>query len=157
MQVMASIFQISLSNGGVPKLAYHRAEITENGIFGDRQNDLRHHGGTDRALCLYSLECIKTLQSEGHPIFPGSTGENLTITGLDWHRLEPGVKLAVGASVRIEIASYTPPCRKIAASFTNGDVSRISQKSHPGHSRLYARVLTTGRVRIGDTVAIAPE
>ena len=37
------------------------------------------HGGPERALCLFSLERILELQAEGHPIFPGAAGENITI------------------------------------------------------------------------------
>ncbi|MFN2109684.1 MAG: MOSC domain-containing protein, partial [Anaerolineae bacterium] len=79
----AMIFQINISHGGVPKLAVRSAEVTELGLVGDTHNNTKVHGGPTRALCLYSLERILALQAEGHPIFAGSTGENLTLAGLD--------------------------------------------------------------------------
>ena len=50
-------------------------------------------GGPLAALCLYSLEVIQALQAEGHSIFPGSVGENITLSHLDWSRVTPGVRL----------------------------------------------------------------
>jgi hypothetical protein len=38
-----------------------------------------------------SLELIDQLRLEGHPIVPRSVGENVTISGLDWHSIRPGV------------------------------------------------------------------
>jgi MOSC domain-containing protein YiiM len=148
------IFQINLSKGGVPKLPAHEAQVTTLGLQGDHQNDREHHGGPDRALCLYSLERILALQAEGHPIYSGSTGENLTLSGLDWAQLAPGAHLSLGDEVAIEITSYTSPCPKLKSSFAGGDFRRMSQEQHPGWARLYARVLSPGAIRIGDAVVV---
>jgi MOSC domain-containing protein YiiM len=148
------IFQLSRSGGGVPKLAVREAALGPEGLEGDRQRDRRYHGGPERALCLFALERIIELQGEGHPIFPGSVGENVTTFGLDWSRLRPGARLALGDEVVVEISSYTVPCKVIAASFAGGEFKRISQKIHPGDSRLYARVLRTGRLSIGQAITV---
>jgi MOSC domain-containing protein YiiM len=148
------IFQLNVSDGGVPKLAVREAALTPGGLEGDRQRDLRFHGGPERALCLFALERILELQAEGHPIFPGSVGENVTVAGLDWSQLAPGARLALGDEALVEITSYTSPCKHIAASFREGDFQRISQKLRPGHSRLYARVLRPGRVGVGQGVRV---
>lgn len=147
------VHSINVSPGGVPKRAISEAWIDVLGVGDDRQGNQRIHGGPDRAVSLYSLELINALRDEGHPIDVGSTGENLTVSGLDWLRLGPGVRLRVGGS-EIEIADYTHPCETIAASFTRGQFKRISQKLYPGWSRLYARVLMPGHVAIGDTVEV---
>jgi MOSC domain-containing protein YiiM len=73
---------------------------------------------------------------------------------LDWAQLTPGDRLRIGDAVVLEIASYTAPCKQNAQWFTGGDFSRISQKKHPGWSRLYARVLSEGIVRPGDAVTL---
>ena len=151
------IFQLNVSNGGVPKLAVREAVLTSVGLEGDRQRDLRYHGGPQRALCLFALERVLELQAEGHPIFPGSVGENLTVVGLDWSGLRPGARLALGEEAVVEITSYTAPCKNIAASFREGEVKRISQKVHPGDSRLYARVLRPGRLAVGQSVKLLNE
>jgi MOSC domain-containing protein YiiM len=120
LEVEGRIFQLNISDGGVPKLAVREALLTAEGLEGDRQRDLRYHGGPERALCLFALEQVLELQAEGHPIFPGSTGENLTVVGLEWARLTPGARLALGAEAVVEITSYTAPCKNIAASFEGG-------------------------------------
>jgi MOSC domain-containing protein YiiM len=62
-------------------------------LDGDKQRNLQHHGGPDRAIVLFSLEVVRALQEEGHPIATGTTGENLTVSGLDWPSLVPGTEL----------------------------------------------------------------
>lgn len=149
----ARIVQINVNPaGGAPKYRVERAEITMNGVVGDKQRDRRHHGGPTRAVSLYALERIQALQAEGHPIAPGSTGENLTIAGLDWDTLQVGDCLRIGDRVVIAITGYAAPCNTIAESFRDGDFKRIAQKLAPGWSRLYARVLSEGVVCEGDAV-----
>ncbi len=150
----ASIFQLNCSTGGVPKLPVREAVLTPLGLACDKQAHPRFHGGAQRALCLYALERIRELQLEGHPITPGSAGENVTIENLDWSSLKPGSCLALGDEVLIRITGYTVPCRQIAASFIDGAFNRIAQDKHPGDARLYARVLQTGRLRTGDSVRL---
>lgn len=148
------IFQINISSGGVPKRPLERAEITAAGVVGDRQRDLKHHGGPDRAVCLYAVERIRDLQAEGHPVEPGALGENLTLEGIDWQKVVPGVVLRLGVAVVVEVVSYTAPCGTIRACFADGDPQRISQDRHPGWSRVYARVLAEGELAVGDEVSI---
>lgn len=148
------VHQISVSDGGVPKKPVLAARVTEQGVEGDRQRNLKLHGGADRAVCLFSLELIERLQDEGHPIEPGFSGENLTLAGVEWEQMQPGVRLAVGPGLRLEVTSYTVPCRHNACWFREGAYERISQVQHPGWSRVYAKVLREGVVRPGDEVRI---
>lgn len=146
---------INVSDGGVPKRPRSSAWVGANGVEGDRQRDLRFHGGPNRAVALYSLELMQALQKEGHPIAPGTIGENLTLDGIDWSLMVPGARLRIG-EVELELTAYAPPCRKITASFSDQDSTRVSQKLHKGWSRLYAKVLHEGRIATGDSVSIAP-
>ena len=146
--------QINVSSGGVPKRPVLAAVITKTGVEGDRQQNLKVHGGPDRAVCLYSQELIERLQDEGHSIEAGSSGENLTLAGLEWEKLKPGDLLEVGPEVKLEVTSYTSPCEKNAQWFRDRDFKRVSQKINPGWSRLYAKVLREGVVRPGDEVVI---
>jgi MOSC domain-containing protein YiiM len=148
------IFQLNTSPGGVPKLPIREADVTELGISGDDHKFPDIHGGPERAVCLFSLERILELQSEGHPIFPGAVGENITVSGIDWNEVTPGKQLSLGDEVLVEITSYTSPCNSIPESFVDGEYQRISQKLHPGYSRVYARVLRPGRIVIGQPVQL---
>src|SRR5215467_15701732 len=93
------LHQINVSDGGVPKKPVLEARITKTGLEGDRQQHRKVHGGSDRAVCLFSLDLIERLQDEGHSIDAGSSGENLTLVGLDWETLEPGTQLKIGPEV----------------------------------------------------------
>jgi MOSC domain-containing protein YiiM len=136
------------------KLSVPSARVTELGLEGDLHRDLENHGGPERALCIFALEQIRILQAEGHDVSPGAIGENLTVEGLDWERVGPGSHLELGAGVLIEVTRYTFPCFNIKKNFADGDVSRVSQKRHPGSSRVYARVLQGGTVNQGDPVRL---
>jgi MOSC domain-containing protein YiiM len=148
------IYQINTSHGGVPKTPVPGGEVTTLGIRGDYHNDTRHHGGTEAALCLFSLEQIFKLQAEGHPIYPGAVGENITLEGVDLALLVPGTRLTLGDEVLIEITKYTTPCEKNAGFFKDGDFTRMSQRRFPGESRVYARVQRPGTIRQGQRVAL---
>ena len=151
--VLASI---NISTGGVPKGRVAGAKVSRLGILNDAQNDTKHHGGPERAVCVYSLERIRALQAEGHPIDVGTVGENVTVEGVDWDLVVPGARLRLGQAVLLEVASFTTPCKTIRESFIDGEFVRISQKLHPGWSRVYARVLSEGEIRAGDSVEVTP-
>ena len=149
---MGRILQLAISRGGVPKLPVMEAEVGELGIAGDAQNNTRDHGGPERALCLFAAERIEALRAEGHPIAPGTAGENITTEVIDWDRVTAGTRLRLGAGVLIEVTRDTTPCKTIAGSFVDGEFARISEKLHPGWSRAYARVIAGGIVRPGDSI-----
>ncbi len=64
------VFQINISDGGVPKLPVQSVEVTADGLAGDRQRNLKYHGGPDRAVCLYSLDRLLALQDGWTPRLP---------------------------------------------------------------------------------------
>jgi MOSC domain-containing protein YiiM len=154
---VGTIVSINTSGGGVPKRRVTGAKVSRLGLEKDDHNDKKHHGGPDRAVCVYALEKIHELQREGHPIDVGSVGENVTVEGVDWELVVPGVLLKLGDQVLLEVASFTAPCETISGSFIDGHFVRISQKLHPGWSRVCARVVTPGEIHFGDTIeVIAP-
>ena len=153
----ARIVQISVSRGGVPKTAVPAARVTANGLEGDAQRNRELHGGPERAICLYSIEAIERLRAEGHPITPGSIGENVTVQGLDWSAVAPGDHVLLGDQVVLQVTRYTSPCVNIMGAFKDGEFARVSQKRRPGWSRVYARVLVEGTIRRDDPVRLLDE
>jgi MOSC domain-containing protein YiiM len=154
--LIGTVAAINVSGGGVPKSRIDGAKVSRLGLVGDAQDDKKHHGGPERAVCVYSLDRIVALQAEGHPIDAGTAGENVTIEGIDWNAVIPGVRLRVGDDVLLEVTSYTVPCKTIKRSFVDGKFVRISQKLHPGWIRVYARVLSEGEIHSGDTFQVIP-
>ncbi|MDQ6768476.1 MAG: MOSC domain-containing protein [Gemmatimonadota bacterium] len=102
------------------------------------------------------MERINELQNEGHPVGAGTTGENVTVEGVNWDLVVPGARIKLGDQVVLEVASFASPCKTIRESFIDGEFVRISQKLHPGWSRVYARVLVEGEIRFGDHVEVIP-
>ena len=146
------IVQINVSPGGVPKRPVPRARVLRSGVEGDAHRHSELHGGPERALCLYSVEQIEALQGEGHPIEPGALGENLTVAGLDWPAVQPEDFFRLGEDVLVQITRFTSPCLTVRGAFLDGAYSRVSEKQHPGWSRVYARVLVPGEIVTGDPV-----
>jgi MOSC domain-containing protein YiiM len=151
-----TVESINTSRGGVPKTPVLEAQVTGEGIVGDVQRDLRYHGGPQRAVSIYSLDLIAALQREGHPITVGSAGENLTVSGVDWSQVVPGRDIQVGEVV-LSVTGYASPCENIRRSFKDGDFTRISQKVHPGWSRVYCRVVVPGTIRPRDPVRVTSQ
>ena len=150
---MPIVYSINVNSaGGVPKYPVEKILLGKNNVQGDKQNDLQYHGGPSRAVCLFSLERILSLQKEGHPIQPGTTGENLTIQGLDWNLMKVGAKFQIG-EVEIELTGPAPPCKTISESFNGEGFVRISEKKYPGWSRWYASVSKEGMVTINDIIS----
>ena len=55
------VHQINVSDGGIPKQPVLEAKVAQDGVEGDRQQNLKVHGGPDRAVCLFSVELIQPL------------------------------------------------------------------------------------------------
>ena len=141
---MGKVLGIFISDGGVPKLSINSVHVTKFGLVGDNQADKKHHGGLMKAVCVLENELLLRLQSEGHPIQPGTTGENLLLEGFN---LTIGSLFRVG-NVELEVVSAATPCKTISESFTNGNFNRISHKKHPGETRWYCKVIQTGKISI---------
>ena len=148
------VTQISSSKGGVPKLAMPDARIGFGGIVGDGHRHRNHHGRPWQALCIYSDEVIEMLQGEGHPMGRGSAGENITVSGLAWEQVRPGVELRIGTALTL-VQAYAEPCASNAQWFIGGEFMRM-HKSRGAVSRVYATVLEPGDVTTGDAIILEP-
>lgn len=149
------VAQVNTSAGGVPKRAVDRLAVTTHGVAGDRQAERKHHGRPFQALCLWSLEVIEELADLGHPIRPGSAGENVTVQGLDWTALRPGTQLRIG-TVLAEVSFAAIPCVKIGPCFSDGDFRHLAPERNPGWVRWYAWVREPGEISTGDAVVVRP-
>lgn len=150
--VIAGLF---LSDGGVPKTAVDSVEIGYRGVVGDRQATRQHHGRPWQALCLWSADVVSSLAAAGHPVLPGSAGENVSIRGVEWSTMRPGARLSMG-TVQATLTAYAIPCHKNARWFSDGDYDRMSHERGDG-SRLYARVDQPGTVSVGDRLHLTTQ
>jgi MOSC domain-containing protein YiiM len=157
--VPASIVQINISRGGVPKLLVTEALLTPLGIDGDLHAHPEIHGGPNKALLLITSEGIEELKDLGFPLFYGALGENLTTLGLDRRSLRIGQRYHIGQTV-IELTRIRTPCQTIAVygdaigqAVYDQDV-KAGDPSSPrwGLSGFYASVVQPGSIFTGDPV-----
>jgi len=151
---MATIVSINVSElGGVPKLPIKTAVVRVEGVEGDlnRFRMERKNGDPGRAVSIFSMERILQLQEEGHPIDIGTAGENFTIEGIDWPKMEVGMMIRFGSTL-IRLSEPCAPCSKIGGSFMENEFSRIDQNKRRGWSRWSASVIEEGAVSVGDAV-----
>ncbi len=151
------VVQVSISAGGVPKLPVAEVRVNRLGLEGDGHNDTDGHGGPMRAVSLLAVEAIRRVAADGNPIAPGTAGENLTTQGIELGALPYGSRLAIGPELVLELTSAVSPCRTIAGNFSDGRFARLSAKLHPLDTRVYARVVRQGTVRLGDVVTVLPD
>ncbi len=151
------ILQVNVSPGGVPKLPVERAWVDRYGLDGDGHSEPTVHGGPHRAVALFAIEAIRRVAAEGHPIAPGSCGENLTTEGVEWSTLPVGTRFRVGERLVLELSAPDNPCSTIRGSFSDERFARISILTNPADSRMYARVVEAGEVRPGDPIELLPE
>ena len=149
----AKVTGLHISSGGVPKVPVNTLSVTLDGCQGDDQDDKKHHGGKNKAICLFQQEILESLSSNGHPISPGSTGENILIEGIDIGSIEVGTCLKIG-EIEILVTQDAPPCKTIRNSFINGEFNKISHRKNPNFTRWYASVSVTGTITIGDLVEL---
>jgi MOSC domain-containing protein YiiM len=144
-----TLTQLNVSPGGMPKLAIASARVTFDGVPGDWQRDRRHHGGPDRAVCLFSEELYDWLRSEhGVDLQNGSVGENFTTRGIDYATLAVGDRVRVGNECTIEITAVRIPC---------GQLTKWHKNLHQlvnGRSGWVAKVVVEGVVKPGDAIEV---
>jgi MOSC domain-containing protein YiiM len=149
-----TVRQLNTSGGGVPKVPVPRVDVDHGGVLGDVQATRRHHGRPWQALCIWSAEVVDAFAAGGHPIAYGSAGENITVSGVDWARVRPGVSLRIG-SVGCEAVAFALPCAQNARWFQGGDFNLMHHRHGPV-SRVYALVTAPGVISTADDVVVMP-
>lgn len=155
-----TVVQVSVSTGGIPKLAVPSARLAEGGIEGDAWR-YPFHGGRRKAILLITAEGIEELASHGFPLFPGALGENLTTRGLDRRELRLGQRWRVGEA-EIELTQIRTPCATldVYGSGLQGEMfdARVQagdwRSPRWGLSGFYASTAQRGTIRAGDAISL---
>lgn len=160
----ASVVQVSVSNGGVPKYPIASGQVTPNGITGDRQAHPEIHGGPRQAVLLITTEGLDELKREGYPLYPGALGENITTQGLDRKMVRLGQRYRIG-EVLIEITKMRQPCSQLspygdgiqAAVFDSSIKAGNTESPRWGLAGFYAKVIRPGTIHPGDSISLLEE
>ena len=156
-----SVVQVSISRGGVPKLAIAEGEIGPRGIVGDGWAHPQIHGGPRQSVLLISSEAISELTELGYPLYPGALGENITTAGLDRKQWRAGQRWRVGTAI-IELTKVRAPCETLSvygAGIQKAVYDPQVKAGDPSSPKwalggFYASVIQPGLVRPGDLVSL---
>ncbi|GHO81364.1 molybdenum cofactor biosynthesis protein [Ktedonobacter sp. SOSP1-85] len=130
-----------------------RVRVRKENLEGDRQTDLKNHGGFDKAVYAYSADNYPYWQRElNRDELPwGSFGENLTLTGLNEHEVHIGDIFRIG-NATFQITQPRTPCYKLEARLQQERFIKPFQDS--GLVGFYLAVLEEGDVAAGDPIEL---
>ncbi|MFC4736621.1 MOSC domain-containing protein [Bacillus daqingensis] len=115
---------------------------------GDGQADLRHHGGEDKAVCVYpAVHYSWWEQKLQRKLPPAAFGENITVSELTESTAHIGDVYQIGGAI-VQLSQPRQPCFKLALRY--GDTSFPVKVRETGWSGWYFRVLKEGMVKKGD-------
>src|SRR5262245_1751322 len=156
-------------NVGIPKVIKRENNEILTGIFkspvqgpvvvralnldGDRQADLKVHGGIYKAVYAYPAEHYPFWGSIYPELeFPwGMFGENLTTVGMMESSTHIGDQFRVGTAV-FQVTQPRMPCFKLAAKFDDDEI--IDTFILSGRSGVYFSVVKEGELQAGDNLEL---
>jgi MOSC domain-containing protein YiiM len=110
-----------------------------------------------RQVHLVHAELLEELQSQGHPVVPGSIGENLTTSGIDLLALPQGAKLHIGADAIVVITGLRNPCAQLdnfSAGLTGAVLDRTTDGQLVRKAGVMGVVASSGDVVPGDPITV---
>ena len=154
-------------NVGLPREVLWRGKPVTTGIFkepvagrvplrrlnldGDRQADLRVHGGPDKAVYAYPSEFYE-LWSRERPeldLGPGTFGENLTTEGLPDSEVSVGDRFQIGTA-ELVVTQPRLPCFKLGLRMGRDEF--VTEFLERGLLGFYLAVAREGEVAAGDAI-----
>jgi MOSC domain-containing protein YiiM len=163
------MMQIVSVNVGTPRVVQRGDNQILTGIFkspvqgpvmvrtlnldGDKQADLKVHGGVYKAVYAYPAEHYPFWGS----IYPelelpwGMFGENLTTVGMMESSMYIGDQFRVGTAI-LQVAQPRMPCYKLAAKFDDDEIIETFISS--GRSGVYFSVVKEGQLQTGDNMEL---
>lgn len=145
----------NVSSGIVKRAVNDRVWLAADGLQGDGQADLRHHGGPEKALHHYPREhygpWAQWSQRADLLAHPGAFGENISTTGIDESSVCIGDVFRLGEAT-VQLSQGRQPCWKLDARF--GEKGMARQMQTMGRTGWYYRVLNPGGVQAGDALEL---
>jgi molybdopterin adenylyltransferase len=113
------------------------------GIEGDRKG-----GNPKRNLNIMTFETLEGLREEGFSTLSGQMGEQIIIQGIDVGKLSEGERLQIGDQALVEVVSHRTGCERFEG------IQGKSPKLAAGRMGVMAKVVTGGRIAVGDIVKV---
>jgi len=126
--------------------------LGKTNLAGDKQADLRFHGGVDKAVNGYPSEhyadWIEQLQLA---LAHGAFGENFTTAGLTEANVCIGDVYRLGDAI-VQVSQPRQPCAKLARRWRTKDLA--ARVIEAGKTGWYLRVLQEGKVEAGMSIEL---
>lgn len=163
---MANEYQLLSLNIGLPKEVTYGGKVIHTGINkkqvkepvylsfvkfnGDGQADLVHHGGVDKAVCVYTGDHYPYWEKElNQDLVYGAFGENITVSGMSEEDVYIGDTFELGQAI-VQVTQPRQPCFKLAKKYNIPKLPLYFQET--GYTGFYFRVLKEGWVSSVDTL-----
>ncbi|HXX57432.1 MAG TPA: MOSC domain-containing protein [Thermodesulfovibrionales bacterium] len=126
--------------------------LGELGFEGDGVGDLKHHGGPDKAVCVYSADHYPYWENVFGTRLPSAPfGENLPVSGLREDEVRIGDVFKLGTAV-VQVSQPRQPCGTLAIRYGRADIIPLVLDS--GRTGFYLRVLEEGVVERSSPFAL---
>ncbi len=165
---MTKAYEVLSLNIGLPKEVIYDGKLIQTGINkkqvkepvflsflkfnGDGQADLVHHGGVDKAVCVYSGDHYPYWEKElNQELVYGAFGENITARGMREEDVCIGDTFQFGEAT-VQITQPRQPCFKLAKKYNIPKLPLYFQDT--GYTGFYFRVLKEGWISPIDTLKL---
>jgi MOSC domain-containing protein YiiM len=126
--------------------------LSYEGLLEDDQADRRNHGGSDKALCVYSNDHRDFWTEQLGDFTDGAFGENLTIEGASEDDVYVGDIYKIGEEVLVQVSQPRQACWKLARRWKIKDLSKQVEVS--AKTGFYFRVLKPGFIEAGQKLEL---
>jgi MOSC domain-containing protein YiiM len=129
-----------------------RVHVGRTNVEGDRQADLRVHGGPDKAVYAYDVSAYehwrRALRRE---LAFGQFGENLIVEGMPETEVRIDDVYQVGGAL-LQVSQPRSPCFKLGMRM--GSPAFLETFLESGRTGFYLRVLEEGEIGAGDAITL---
>ncbi|OFW06574.1 MAG: hypothetical protein A3H96_12970 [Acidobacteria bacterium RIFCSPLOWO2_02_FULL_67_36] len=127
--------------------------LSRENLAGDRQADLRVHGGPDKAVCVYSADHYPAWRRELgiEDCGPGWFGENFSVEGQTETTACIGDVYRAGSAL-VQISQPRGPCWKLARRWGRPEFVQLVTDSR--RTGWYLRVIEEGDVTAGESLVL---
>ncbi|WP_375723172.1 MOSC domain-containing protein [Arcobacter sp. KX21116] len=139
----------------IRKYPVKKAFLTRTGFMDDEQGDLKHHGGENKALFLFSQKTYEQINKQLKTTFDidgvAHFGENIILSNITESDICIGDIYQLGGS-RIQITQPRQPCWKLSTNTNKKEMTKFIFQS--GLTGWYAKVLDEGVVCVNDELIL---
>jgi MOSC domain-containing protein YiiM len=126
--------------------------LSKTNLTGDGQGDLIHHGGPDKALCVYSYNHYPYWEEQlSRKLDYGSFGENITVKGMEEDKVCIGDLFSFGEAI-VQVSQPRKPCHKLAKKHGLNQLPQAVIET--GYTGFYLRVIQEGEVSVMDSLEL---